>query len=132
MAISTARIMHVSGKEMGKLSPAKADAPWAFKTATQASNWKVFNAAKNLEPYLPKVDEVVSMAFSLTRAPIRPTKKSRTPPRRWPSSSGNNERLLSEAAPISMPASISETEMATPNQMIPFEKMLVRFSMLAS
>ena len=129
--MSAARITHVRGNEIGKLSPAKAEAPCAFKTATQASNWNVFNAAKNLEPYLPNVDLVVSMAFKRTRAPMRPTKKSKMPPKMCPSTSGSQSESLAAAAPISIPASISETEMATPNQIIPLEKSPVRFSMLS-
>ena len=132
MAMRTARITQVSANEIGKLSPAKADAPCAFKTATQASNWNVFSAAKNLEPYLPNVDVVVSMAFKRTRAPIRPTKKSIMPPKTCPRTSGSHNVFAADAAPISMPASISETEMATPNQIIPLEKSPVRFSIFAS
>ena len=130
MPISTARITQVIGKETGKLRPAKAEAPCAFSTATQASNWKTFSAAKNLEPYLPNVDCVVSIAFRRTRAPIRPTKKSSMPPKTWPRISGSQREPGADAAPISMPASISETDIATPNQIIPFEKRLVRFSIL--
>ena len=130
--MSRARITHVNGNEIGKLSPANAEAPCAFKTATQASNWNVFNAAKNLEPYLPNDDVVVSMAFKRTRAPMRPTKKSKMPPKTCPSTSGSHSESAAEAAPISIPASISETEMATPNHIIPFAKSPVRFSMLAS
>jgi hypothetical protein len=115
---------------MGRLRPASAEAPCAFSTATQASNWKTFKAAKNLEPYLPNEEAVVSIAFRRTRAPIRPTKNSKMPPSTCPRISGSQRDPGADAAPISIPASISETEMATPNQIIPFEKRPVRFSMI--
>ena len=48
--INNARITQVNVKERGRLSPARAMAPWAFNTATQAKSCNRFNTAKNLDP----------------------------------------------------------------------------------
>ena len=124
------RITHVKGKEIGKFRPINAAAPWEFSTATHAMSWNTFNAEKNLEPKLPKVDWMVSIAFNLTRAPISPTKNSMIPPMRCPSTNGIQEELSVDMEAICMPASISDTEIATPNHITPFEKRPVRFSIL--
>ena len=124
------RITHVKGKDIGKFKPINAAAPWALSTATQAISWNTFNAAKNLDPKLPKVDLVVSIAFNLTRAPISPTKNSIIHPIRCPSTKGIQEELSVDMEAICIPASISETDIATPNHMTPFEKRPVRFSMI--
>ena len=77
---------------------------------------------------MPKVDLMVSIAFNLRRAPISPVKNSSMPPMMWPRTKGSQmeSRLFMEASCI--PASISETEIATPNQITPFEKSPVRSS----
>ena len=49
-AMRTASTTQVSGKEMGRCSPASTVAPWAFRTAIQATSWNRFKEAKNLEP----------------------------------------------------------------------------------
>lgn len=116
------RIMHVKGKEIGKSNPIIAEAPWALSTATHAISCNTFNAEKNLEPKLPKVDFMVSIAFNLMRAPISPVKNSNIPPMMCPRINGSQMVLIGAEEASCIPASISETEIATPNQMTAFEK----------
>ena len=122
--------MHVNGNDIGRFRLAKAVAPCEFKTATHATSCNTFKVAKNLDPYLPNVDEVISIAFSRMDAPMYPTKKRSIPPNMWPRISGNHSEDSDVVAPIPIPASISETEIATPNQIIAFDKSPVRFSIL--
>ena len=78
---------------------------------------------------MPKVDLIDSIAFTLRRAPIRPTAKSNNPPIMCPSINGIHIEFIGAPVAVCIPASISETEIATPNHMIVFVKRPVRFSM---
>ena len=130
MATRTARIADVISNEIGKFKLTRASAPWAFKTATHAINCITFNVEKNLDPYLPKADLVVSIAVTLSFAPINPMKKSNIPPRMCPRTNGIHKESKDDAVAICMPASISETDIATPNHINAFVKIPVRFSIL--
>ena len=124
------RIMHVKVKDIGKFNPIIAAAPWAFSTATHAISCITFNEEKNLDPKLPKVDLIVSIAFTRRRAPTNPVKNSNIPPIMCPSTNGSQMESIGDEEASCIPASISETETATPNQITPFEKRPVRFSIV--
>jgi len=123
--------MQITGKDTGRFKLPNARAPCAFSTATHATSCSTFRAAKNLDPYLLKVDSVISIAFIRTLAPMYPTKNSNIPPNICPSTTGSHNEDKVEAFPIPIPASISETEIATPNQITAFVKSPVRFSIVA-
>ena len=73
---------------------------------------------------------MVSIAFTLRRAPTNPVKNSSIPPIMCPSINGIQMESIGDEEASCIPASISETETATPNQITPFEKRPVRFSIL--
>ena len=124
------RIMQVIAKDIGKFNPIIAAAPWAFKTATHAISCITFSDEKNLDPKLPKVDLMVSIAFTRRRAPTSPVKNSSIPPIMWPSINGSHMESIGAEVASCIPASISETDIATPNQITAFEKRPVRYSIL--
>lgn len=130
IAISIARIMHIVGNDIGRFRLVIAVAPCAFSTATHATSCSTFSVAKNFAPYLLKVFVVISIAFVRNDAPMYPTRKSSIPPSMCPSISGSHDELIVDAFPIPIPASISDTDIATPNHIIAFVNKFVRFFIL--
>ena len=125
------RMTQVMGNDMGRFNPIIAAAPCAFSTATHAISWNTFNEEKNLDPKLPKVDLMVSIALSRTFAPISPVKNSSIPPIICPRINGTQMESIGEEEASCIPASISETETATPNHITAFENSPVRLSIFA-